>query len=99
VPVGLALSKEGSYGPFGSPFAECAGRHSAKGASLSSAMTITLGKETLLVPRCSFFAECYVHGTRLKYLFAECNTQQSDKKTLFINLFLLLHSNKQKIYH
>ena len=76
-------------GPFDSPFAECAGRSSAKGDSLLSDRTTTLGKETISVPRCAFFVECYSHGTQQSTsLFAECNTWQSDQKTP-LYLFLL----------
>jgi hypothetical protein len=64
--------------------AECADRHSTKGASLPSARTTTLGKEALLVPRCAFFAEC--------------NIRQCDQKPHFY-LFLLFQPNKQNIYH
>jgi hypothetical protein len=50
--------------PFASSFVECFRRHSAKVVSLPSVSAITLGKEALSVPRCAFFAECYVYDTR-----------------------------------
>jgi hypothetical protein len=57
--------------PFVSSFAECTRRHSAKLASLSSTKAIALGKETLPVSRCAFFAERY-----------DLDTRQSDQNTL-----------------
>jgi hypothetical protein len=87
VPVGLALDKEITSGPFISSFTESIRRHSAKVASLPSVKATTLGKEALPVLRCAFFAECY-----------DLDTRQSDKNTPFY-LLLLFHLNKQKIYH
>jgi hypothetical protein len=72
VPTSLALGNESTGGPFVSFFAECSRRHSAKLASLPSTRVTTLGKEALLVPRCSFFAECY-----------DPDTRQSDQYTPF----------------
>jgi hypothetical protein len=73
--------------PFASSFVECIRTHSANVASLPYVSATSLGKKPLLVHRCAFFAECYVHDTR-----------QSDHNTTFY-LFLLFHPNKQKIYH
>jgi hypothetical protein len=79
-------AKSPPVGPFASPFAECAGQHSAKVASLPSVLTTALGKEGFTGSQVSFFAECHGH-----------NTRQSDQEVLFY-LFLLFHPNKQKIY-
>jgi hypothetical protein len=59
VPTGLHSANGPPAGPFVSFFAECARRHSAKLASLSSVMVTALGKEALPVSRCSVSAECY----------------------------------------
>jgi hypothetical protein len=50
-------AKRASVGPFGSPFAECAGRHLTEGASLPSVRTTTLSKKALPVSKCIFFAD------------------------------------------
>jgi hypothetical protein len=80
-------------GPFVSFFTECSGRHSAKLASLPSVRTTTLGKEALLVPRCSFFAECYGSDTRQRTSLGKVTNIH------LFNLFLLFHPNKQNISH
>jgi hypothetical protein len=46
-------------GPFVSFFVECSLWHSAKRVSLPSARSTTLDKETILVPKYLYFAECY----------------------------------------
>jgi hypothetical protein len=81
------LAKEAPLALLASPFVECAGRYSPNKASLPSIAATIIGKQTLLVPRCVFFAECYGHSTR-----------QRDQKTLFY-LFLLSRPKKQNIYH
>jgi hypothetical protein len=55
--------KSPPVGPFASPFAECAGRHSAKVASLPSVLTTALGKEGFTGSQVSSFAECHGHST------------------------------------
>jgi hypothetical protein len=54
---------------------------------LLSVRAVSLDKEALPVPKCSFLAECYGLDTR-----------QSDQYTPFY-LYLLFPPNKQKIYH
>lgn len=65
----LALGKGSTNIPFANPCAEHAGRHSAKGADLSSDVVLTLGKGTLSVPRSALFVECYGHCTRQRHSF------------------------------
>jgi hypothetical protein len=64
VSAGLALGNEVTSGSLCQFFAECARRHSANLASLTSVRAVALGKEALPVPRCSFFVECYDLDTR-----------------------------------
>jgi hypothetical protein len=91
-------AKEAPGGPFASPFTECIGRHSAKGASLPSAWTTALSKEALPVPRCSFFAECYGHSTRQRASLPSVTLGKVTRNPLFY-LFWVFHPNKQNIYH
>jgi hypothetical protein len=65
---------------------------------LPSASATTLSKETLPVPRCAFFAECYGHGTRQKTYLPNV-TLDKVIRIPFYYLCLLLHPNKQKTYH
>jgi hypothetical protein len=76
VSTSLHLAKGTPAEPFVRFFAECSRRHSAKLASLPSVGATALGKETLPVPRCCFFAECYGPDTR-----------QSDQYTSFLFVF------------
>jgi hypothetical protein len=79
-------------------FAECSWRHSAKLASLPSAMATTLGKEALPVPRCCFSAECYGPDTRQRGPLPSVTLGKVTSIHLFY-LFFLFHPNKQKISH
>jgi hypothetical protein len=72
-------------GPFASPFAECAGQHSAKVASLPSALTTALGKEDFTGSQVSFFAECY--------------TRQSNQEVPFLFVFAVPSKQTKDIYH
>jgi hypothetical protein len=90
-------TKSPPVGPFASPFAECAGRHSVKVASLPSALTTALGKEGFTGSQVSFFAECHGHSTQQRYPLPSVTLGKVTKKSLFY-LFLLFHPNKQKIY-
>jgi hypothetical protein len=90
-------AKSPPVGPFASPFAECAGRHSAKVASLLSVLTTTLGKEGFTGSQVSSFAECHGHSTRQRYPLPSVTLGKVIRKSLFY-LFLLFHPNKQKIY-
>jgi hypothetical protein len=84
--------------PFDSPFAECDERNSVTRASLPSARTTTLDKETLPIPRCAFFAECYGHYTRQSHSLSSVTFKKVIRNPLFY-LFLLFHPNKQNIYY
>jgi hypothetical protein len=90
-------AKEAPVGPFASPFAECSGRHSAKGASLLSAWTIALGKESFTGSQVCFFAECYGHSTRQRASLPSVTLGKVTRHKYY--LFLLFHPNKQNIYH
>jgi hypothetical protein len=90
-------AKSPPVGPFASPFAECAGRHSAKVASLPSVLTTALGKEGFTGSQVSFFAECHGHNTRQRYPLSSVTLGKVTRKSLFYSL-LLFHPNKQKIY-
>jgi hypothetical protein len=91
-------AKSPLVGPFASLFAECAGRHSAKVASLPSALTTALGKEGFTGSQVSSFAECHGHSTRQRHPLPSVTLGKVTRKSLFY-LFLLFHPNKQKIYH
>jgi hypothetical protein len=90
-------AKSPPVGPFASPFNECAGRHSAKVASLPSVLTTTLGKEGFTGSQVSSFAECHGRSTRQRYPLPSVTLGKVTRKSLFY-LFLLFHPNKQKIY-
>jgi hypothetical protein len=81
-------AKSPLVGPFASPFVECAGRHSAKVASLPSVLTTALGKEGFIGSQVSFFAECHGH-----------NTRQSDQKVPFLFVFAVPSKQTKDIYH
>jgi hypothetical protein len=94
-----SLSAKGSAAsPFVNSFAECARRHSAKVAYFPSAKATTLDKEALPVPRCAFFPECYNLDTRQSTSLSSVTLGKVTRIPL-LYLFLLFHTNKQKIYH
>jgi hypothetical protein len=90
-------AKSPPVGPFASLFAECAGRHSAKVASLPSVLTTALGKESFTGSQVSSFAECHGHSTRRRHPLPSVTLDKVTRKSLFY-LFVLFHPNKQKIY-
>jgi hypothetical protein len=98
VSTSLHSAKGPLAGSFVSFFTECSRRHSVKLATLLSARATTLGKESLLVSRCSFFAECYGPGTRQSTSLSSVTLGKVISIHLF-NLFLLFHPNKQNISH
>jgi hypothetical protein len=98
VPAQLALGKGSTMSLFVSCFAEWTRRHSAKVASLPSVKATILGKETLPVPGCAFFAECYSLDTRQSTYLPSVTIGKVTRIPLFY-LFLLFHPNKQNICH
>jgi hypothetical protein len=90
-------AKSPPVGPFASPFAECAGRHSAKVASLPSVLTTALGKEGFTGSQVSFFAECHGHNTRQRYPLPSVTLGKVTRKSLFICFCCSVQTNKRYI--
>jgi hypothetical protein len=82
-------------GPFDGLFAKCIMWHSAKVVPLPSTMVMTLGKEALSVPRCTFFVECCGRGTRQSTSLPSVTLDKVTRISLFY-LFLLFHTKKQR---
>lgn len=91
-------AKKAPVGLFAGSFAECAGRHSAKGAYLPSAATISLDKEALSVPKCLLCRVLWLSHSA-KNLFAECNTPEIDQKKPFLFVFIIPSKQTKDIYH
>jgi hypothetical protein len=93
-----ALGKESARGgPHVRYFAECLVWHSAKHASLLSAIDITLGKEPIPVPRSWFFAECYDPDTRQSTSLSSVTLGKVTRIHLFICFLYSIQTNKR--YH
>jgi hypothetical protein len=72
-------------------------QHSAKLASLPSAKATTLSKETLPVPRCAFFAECYDLDTRQSTSLPSVTLGKVTRIPHFYLFLLFIKTNKRYI--
>jgi hypothetical protein len=90
-------AKSPPVGPFAKPFAECAGRHSVKVASLPSVLTTTLGKEGFIGSQVSSFAEFHGHSTRQRSPLPSVTLGKVTRKSLFICFCCSIQTNKRYI--
>jgi hypothetical protein len=98
-------TKGAPLGPFASPFAEHAGRHSAKGAFLPSARTTTLGKGTdkyLILFRENCHALCVeiLAGLHKSFMiscecwlgfYTQCVINFTKRSQIFIRVYIWYH--------